>query len=267
MSSGMKRESGVSLEYEDTFSRASSFQVELNVKSKRLSFFSDTSSAYSGSDPMASAQSLLDGEDFDLSDLIESGVDSDGDDIVRSVESLTFEDTLKDCLEKDPSQRTEKDIEMLLDFTRQLEAFAKMTLAVQRAICNVAVFAVVESAGTELMQDGEEMDSWCVIINGSVEVTHSSGKTEKLHVGDCFGIEPTLEKVLHKGVMSTCSDDCQFVCVPQSDYYTILYQGEENIHRQEEGGRVVLVTELQGEHNVVIQVSSMYLRYRLLTAK
>ncbi|XP_063217112.1 rap guanine nucleotide exchange factor 2-like isoform X2 [Bacillus rossius redtenbacheri] len=231
--------------------RASTSHEELAAASKRLSCLSDTSSAFSGSDNMASSQSLLDAEDLDLSDLVESSVDSDGDDLTSSFESLTFQDTLKDCLEKDPSERTEKDVEMLMEFTKQLDAFAKMTLAVQRAICSVMVFAVVESAGTDLMREGDEIDSWCVIVNGSVEVVHPGGATEKLHVGNCFGARASLEKLSHRGVMRTCCDDCQFVCVPQSDFFCILHQGEENIRRHEEGGRVVLVTEPQGDHQVV----------------
>ena len=34
----------------------------------------------------------------------------------------------------------------------------------------VMVFAVVEKAGTTVMMDGEELDSWSVIINGEVRI-------------------------------------------------------------------------------------------------
>ena len=39
-----------------------------------------------------------------------------------------------------------------------------------------------------------------------------------------FGITPTMEKLYHSGVMRTKIDDCQFVCIAQSDYYNILHQ-------------------------------------------
>lgn len=45
-----------------------------------------------------------------------------------------------------------------------------MTLTVRRAFCSVMVFAVVEKAGTVVMNDGEELDSWSVLINGHVEI-------------------------------------------------------------------------------------------------
>ena len=163
-----------------------------------------------------------------------------------TLQSLTVRDTIRECLEKDPSERSEDDVETLLEFTQHLKAFTNMTLAVRRALCSVMVFAVVEKAGTVVMNDGEELDSWSVLINGHVEVEHVNGETEQLQVGDSFGILPTMDKLYHRGVMRTRCDDCQFVCITQTDYYRIQHQGEENIQRHEEGGRVVMVTEQRG---------------------
>lgn len=112
-------------------------------------------------------------------------------------------DTVRECLEKDPVERTEEDIEILLEFTQHLKAFTNMTLAVRRALCAVMVFAVVERAGMVVLNDGEELDSWSVLINGAVEVEHTSGELDQLQVGDSFGILPTMERLLHRGVMRT----------------------------------------------------------------
>ncbi|XP_060519401.1 rap guanine nucleotide exchange factor 6 isoform X2 [Cylas formicarius] len=216
-------------------------------KCSRGSHSSDTSSAYSGSDTMASTHSELDGDEPDLSGLVESIVDSDEeDDLAESMDSLTVRDRVRDCLEKDPSERTEDDIETLLEFTQHLKAFTNMTLAVRRALCAVMVFAVVEKAGTVVMNDGEELDSWSVLVNGCVEVVISGEENQILTMGDAFGILPTMDKLYHKGIMITKCDDCQFVCITQSDYYRILHQGEENTRRHEEDGKLVMVTELRG---------------------
>lgn len=104
------------------------------------------------------------------------------------------------------------------------QAFANMTLATRRALCAVMVFAVVQKEGTIVMNDGEELDSWSVILNGHVEIKRPDGTIEHLHMGDSFGITPTMEKLYHKGVMRTKVDDCQFVCIAQVDYYGILHQ-------------------------------------------
>lgn len=177
-------------------------------------------------------------------------------------------DTVRECLEKDPSDRTEDDIETLLEFTKNLQAFTNMTLAVRRALCSVMVFAVVEKGGTMVMNDGEELDSWSVLINGHVEIEHASGEKDELQVGDSFGILPTMDTLYHRGVMRTKCDDCQFVCITQTDYYRIQHQGEENTKRHEENGQLVMVTELRHgtmegsvrRGHVVIRVSFQYMR-------
>ncbi len=112
--------------------------------------------------------------------------------------SLTVRDTVRECLEKDPSDRSDDDIEILLEFTQHLRAFANMTLSVRRALCRVMVFAVVEKAGTVVMNDGEELDSWSVIINGHVEIADGGNSSSSsaaaasaepgrtLHLGDRY---------------------------------------------------------------------------------
>ena len=75
-----------------------------------------------------------------------------------------------------------EDIDTLLEFTQHLKAFTNMTLSVRRALVATMVFAVVEKAGTVVMTDGEELDSWSVIINGHVEVLVDEG-TKELTLG------------------------------------------------------------------------------------
>ena len=91
---------------------------------------------------------------------------------------------------------------------------------------------------------GEELDSWSVIINGEVRIDQPGTSSPKyLSCGDSFGITPTMNKLYHLGVMKTVQDDCQFVCITQSDYYRILNDGESNQKRVEENGQMVLVSE------------------------
>lgn len=180
---------------------------------------------------------------------------------------MAVRDTVRECLEKDPTERTADDIETLLEFTKNLQAFTNMTLAIRRELCAKMVFAVVDKAGTIVMGDGEELDSWSVLINGHVEIEYRTGEKDELQVGDSFGILPTMEKLFHQGVMKTKCDDCQFVCITQTDYYRIQHQGEENTKRHEENGQIVMVTELRDgsmegsirRGHVVIRVSFFFL--------
>ncbi|XP_070185969.1 rap guanine nucleotide exchange factor 2-like isoform X2 [Littorina saxatilis] len=185
-----------------------------------------------------------DNPEAELSGLVESVVDSDDEEgYAESTEAFPIRDAVRDCLEKDPSERRDDDIEILMDFMQHFRAFANMTQMTRRALCSVMVFAVVPHEGTIVMKDGEELDSWSVVLNGEVEVARPDGLRERLLMGDSFGITPTMQKMYHKGVMQTMTDDCQFVCIAQQDYYRILHQGEENTRRHEEQGEVVMVTE------------------------
>ncbi|KAL8569549.1 hypothetical protein ACOMHN_002095 [Nucella lapillus] len=152
---------------------------------KRSSRASDTSSAYSGSDLMQSSLDDPDNPEAELSGLVESLVDSDDEEgYADSTESYPIRDAVRDCLEKDPSERMEDDIEILMDFMHRFRAFANMTQMTRRALCAVMVFAVVPLQGTVVMKEGEELDSWSVILNGEVEVVHHDGGRHRLQMGD-----------------------------------------------------------------------------------
>jgi len=215
----------------------------------RTSISSNSSSAYSGSDTIGSSDMSSSNktqhssathpmssstDNIDLSGLIESTVDSDTED--EDVEDddedeeddmispYMVRDCVRECLEKDPSERTEHDINVLMEFTQHLQAFNDLTMTVRRALCASMVFAVVEKSNTVVLSDGEELDSWSVLVHGSVEVVLPSGEAQVLSAGDSFGLPPTLDKQYFRGLMRTRVDDCQFVCVTQQDYFRILKQ-------------------------------------------
>ncbi|XP_007899466.1 rap guanine nucleotide exchange factor 6 isoform X3 [Callorhinchus milii] len=209
------------------------------------SFASDSGSS-SLSDIYQATESEM--GDVDLTGLTETAVDSeeeeeDEEDIDRASDSLMGRDVVRECLEKDPTDRTDDDIEQLLEFMHQLPAFANMTMFVRRELCSVMIFEVVEHAGAIIIDEGKELESWYVILNGSVEITDSSSRIEILCMGNSFGILPSLEKQYMHGAVRTKTDDCQFVSIAQQDYCRILNQVEKNTHKVEEEGEIVMVKE------------------------
>ncbi|XP_049448946.1 rap guanine nucleotide exchange factor 6 isoform X7 [Epinephelus fuscoguttatus] len=186
--------------------------------------------------------------DVDLSGLPEAAVDSEeeeeeDEDLERASDTLLGRDLVRECLEKDPADRNDDDIEQLLEFMHQLPAFANMTMSVRRDLCSVMVFEVVEQAGTVILHDKQELDLWYVILNGAVEISHPEGRTETFCMGNSFGISPSLDKQYMIGEVRTKGDDCQFVCVAQEDYWRILNHVEKNTHKVEEEGEIVMVKE------------------------
>lgn len=93
------------------------------------------------------------------------------------------------------------------------------------------VFAMVEKAGKVVMRDGEQLDSWCVIVNGEVEVVAADGTRSELAMGDSFGVEPRAETQYQKGLMRTLVPDCQFVLVTQEHYVAIMSQLGDQLRR------------------------------------
>ncbi|XP_046698859.1 rap guanine nucleotide exchange factor 2 isoform X3 [Silurus meridionalis] len=218
--------------------------LHMSSSQSRSSIASDSGSS-SLSDIYQATES--DCGDVDLSGLPETAVDSEDDDddeeVGRSSDPLMSRDIVRDCLEKDPVDRTDDDIEQLLEFVQQLPAFSSLSVSVRRALCAVMVFAVVERAGTIVLNHGEELDSWSVILNGAVEVMYPDGQCETVGMGGSFGVSPSMEKELMIGVMKTKVDDCQFVCIAQQEYCCILNQVELNTQRVEEEGEIVMVKE------------------------
>ncbi|KAI1234064.1 hypothetical protein IHE44_0003774 [Lamprotornis superbus] len=162
--------------------------------------------------------------DVDLTGLPEAPVDSEDEeeeedeDIDRTSDPLLGRDVVRECLEKEPADKTDDDIEQLLEFMHQLPAFANMTMSVRRELCSVMIFEVVEQAGAIILEDGQELDSWYVILNGTVEISYPDGKSESLCMGNSFGITPSLDK-------------------------QILNHVEKNTHKVEEEGEIVMVKE------------------------
>ncbi|XP_036051021.1 rap guanine nucleotide exchange factor 6 isoform X14 [Onychomys torridus] len=185
--------------------------------------------------------------DVDLTRLPEGPVDSedeeDEEEEIDRTDPLQGRDLVRECLEKEPADKTDDDVEQLLEFMHQLPAFANMTMSVRRELCSVMIFEVVEQAGAVILEDGQELDSWYVILNGTVEISHPDGKIENLFMGNSFGIAPTLDKQYMHGVVRTKVDDCQFVCIAQQDYWRILNHVEKNTHKVEEEGEIVMVHE------------------------
>ncbi|VDO83810.1 unnamed protein product [Schistosoma margrebowiei] len=106
------------------------------------------------------------------------------------------------------------------------------------------VLAIVREAGQIVLNDNEVLDTWSVVLNGTVEVIEPDDTIRELTRGDAFGVRLGKTDCIHHGVMRTVTEDCHFLCVPQTDYVNIMSrEGEAEIPEMGEGGRVVLVYE------------------------
>ncbi|KAK6044405.1 PDZ/DHR/GLGF domain protein [Cooperia oncophora] len=173
------------------------------------------------------------------------GVESEEEDDDGSCPShesfVDLKDSVRECLEKEPSERNGEDLAVLLDFMQHMSSFASLPMSIKRQLCLKMVFAVVNDAGTVVMHHNEKLDAWSVIVNGLVEVVKPNGERVEYKLGDSFGAEPNPAVQYHVGEMRTMVDDCEFVL----DFCSIMSTISEHIEKDRDGltGEVVSETE------------------------
>lgn len=135
------------------------------------------------------------GCEFDkLSKLSELDFDESEEDEEESCPShdsfAELRDSVRECLEKHPAERNSDDLAILMEFMQQMPALAFLPQNIKRELCLKMVFAVVSNAGTVILHNGEKIDAWSVVVNGSVEhIKQSINERVEYHVGDCFGAQ------------------------------------------------------------------------------
>uniref|UniRef100_A0A5K3FLW8 Cyclic nucleotide-binding domain-containing protein n=1 Tax=Mesocestoides corti TaxID=53468 RepID=A0A5K3FLW8_MESCO len=240
-------------------------KVSQHVPPERQSSLSGSDSAISRTVTTASnsSSSLQGGAGVDSDS--DGGEDEDDDEEEEEDEfdsgsssHESLRDSFWDALLKEPRSRTPADVEILVENVQKLPAFSSLSSGTRYALCRLMLVAVVREAGQVVLSDGEILDTWSVILNGTVEVVEADGTIRELTSGDAFGVRlppagnskdaastvvPPPQR--HRGQMRTVTEDCQFVCVAQADYLRIMAQAAdaEVPELEEDGGRVVLVYE------------------------
>ncbi|KAK6031645.1 PDZ/DHR/GLGF domain protein [Ostertagia ostertagi] len=179
------------------------------------------------------------------------GVESEEEDDDGSCPShesfVDLKDSVRECLEKEPSERNAEDLAVLLDFMQHMSSFASLPMSIKRQLCLKMVFAVVNDAGTVVMHHNEKLDAWSVIVNGLVEVVKPNGERVEYKLGDSFGAEPNPAVQYHVGEMRTIVDDCEFVLVEHKDFCSIMSTISEHIEKDRDGLTGEVVSEMKEE--------------------
>lgn len=180
-------------------------------------------------------------------------------------------DNVRECLEKDPAHRTDEDLAILIDFMASLPALTPLPMGIKRQLCGKMVFAVVPERGTTIMQHGERIDAWSVVINGSVEHVHSNGHRVEYRVGESFGVQPIAQAQYMDGEIRTLADECEFVLVEHGDFYSIMSTLSRHIERADDdngSGEIVREVERRMVDNhvelVIVKASPDRLLHQLL---
>ena len=152
-------------------------------------------------------------------------------------------DELK-ILKRAPCDRTPMDVNLLADFLQHFSAFSSMSDEMRFDFSKVMKYDHVEQKNKIILQNAEQLDSWCVVINGQVVNIKEDGSRRLFSTGQSFGLDrKKAVPQFHVGNMITMERDCQFVAIPQKEYLEVVEKHSQYERVVYVDNRTVLVTE------------------------
>ena len=165
-------------------------------------------------------------------------------------------DFITDCVSKPPQERTEEEISNISTCLKNAPAFTSFSDPVRWRICSKMRHKSVPGVGMVVLKQGETVDSWYVILSGTVEVFIDGQSPFKLQMGSSFGLGPKLTPLTCRGNMLTAEPSCTFGYLPLEQLRGILEENQQKRVTQFEGDKPVSVQELRqgpaGQYGYVI---------------
>ena len=227
----------------------SEFLPRVNSMSNRLSISSNGSSFMTSDGESSGSNTKLDELNHIYSQVVKpvrnlpSSVPFDED----YYSELVYYDSCFDelsILKKAPLDRSIDDVKLLADFLQHFTVFSGMSNEMRLDFCHVMKYAHVEQKGTVILHNKEQLDSWCVVINGEVSNTKSDGTKRIFRTGQSFGLNHKVQTPqFHEGTMITLEKDCQFVAIPQKEYLEVIDKYSQYERIVCDGNRTVMITE------------------------
>ena len=228
--------------------RSAEFRPRANSMSNRLSISSNGSSFMTSDGESSGSNTRLDDIKHIYSEVIKPVRNLNHVALDEDVYSeLVYYDSCFDelsILKKSPFDRSAEDVKLLADFLQHFTVFSGMSDEMRLDFCYVMKYAHVEQKGTVILHNKEQLDSWCVVINGEVSNTKSDGTKRIFRTGQSFGINHKLQAPqFHEGTMITLEKDCQFVAIPQKEYLDVIDKYSQYERIVCDGNRTVMITE------------------------
>ncbi|XP_074622292.1 rap guanine nucleotide exchange factor 4-like isoform X2 [Acropora palmata] len=151
---------------------------------------------------------------------------------------------LRLALRKRSCNRTPDDLALIYEELLHIKALHHLSTTVKKELAAVVVFESCDNMGTVLFKEGEEGNSWYIIIKGIVNViVHGKGVVCQLNEGDDFGKLALVNNALRTATIETAKDSCHFLKIGKSDFNRIFQDVETNTVHLKEHGQDVLVLE------------------------
>lgn len=147
-------------------------------------------------------------------------------------------------LRKPLGDRSAEDLEIIYEELLHIKALSHLSNSVKRELAGVLVFESHPKAGTVLFNQGDEGNSWFIILKGSVDVEiFGKGIVCSLHEGDDFGKLALVNDSPRAATIITRENNCHFLRVDKDDFNSIIRDVEANTVRLKEHGQDVLLLQ------------------------
>jgi hypothetical protein len=117
--------------------------------------------------------------------LSESQVDSDDEESAQSeTSSSPSMDGVLEVLSKSPDDRTEEDIERVMDILQYIPVFSNMTSNIRKALFRSLMAQIIENENVVIIDNGEEVTRWYVVLNGQLKLIREREGDRVFQAGD-----------------------------------------------------------------------------------
>ncbi|EDO37398.1 predicted protein, partial [Nematostella vectensis] len=143
-----------------------------------------------------------------------------------------------------PNARSQEDVDTIYEELLRIKSLSYISSTVKKEMAAAVVLESCEHKGTVLFNQGDEGDSWYIILKGSVNVVVlGKGIVCQLHTWDDFGRLSLVNNAPRAASIETCEDNCHFLRVSKETFDNILKDVESSSLVLKEHGSDVLVLE------------------------
>ncbi|XP_048579801.1 rap guanine nucleotide exchange factor 4 isoform X2 [Nematostella vectensis] len=148
------------------------------------------------------------------------------------------------ALRTPPNARSQEDVDTIYEELLRIKSLSYISSTVKKEMAAAVVLESCEHKGTVLFNQGDEGDSWYIILKGSVNVVVlGKGIVCQLHTWDDFGRLSLVNNAPRAASIETCEDNCHFLRVSKETFDNILKDVESSSLVLKEHGSDVLVLE------------------------
>lgn len=143
-----------------------------------------------------------------------------------------------------PRERTANELDIIYEELVNIKALSNFSSLVKKELATYLLFEAHHFSDTVIFRQGDEGDSWYIILKGSVNVSiNGKGVVTTLSEGEEFGKLSLVNNCPRSATITTRVNNCHFLRVVKSDFDQIVKDCVANNVYLKELDKIVLVLQ------------------------